>query len=242
MKLSVKPNGERKLDIFNNKELLGRVEFYQNSLHNHRVYLNFIFKDYPFDNASDISHLLLSHFQKNLQVMTSSANKELAKFLTKAGFVKRRSCFEHSETLETYIGQHQNTPLITVTSDDILFQQACQLLFNHYCKTHQYVNPFSGSYQDFFTDTPNLVILNLNEDGKVDNCAFLEENEIAYVAGRTLKSFEFFIQSVIPSLFQSYSTIEFECDDCDEIGMILHQQFLPTLPTNTWDTYTLDNT
>lgn len=163
----------------------------------------------------------------------------MANFLTKAGFVLKRSCFDHVETETTYLGQDQDTALLTVTKGQALFDKACLLLFNHYRQTHQKINPFSGSYQTFVNNLPDLALLNLDMDDEIDNCAFLEENEIAYVVGKSPERFEVFIQSLIVKLFHTYPEITFECDDCDPIAMILHKQFQLKKKTTSWDTYIL---
>ena len=53
----------------------------------------------------------------------------------------------------------------------------------------------------------------------------LEDAEIAYVYGESLQEFRAFAKALIAEMFDTYETITFEADDCDEFAMGLRSMF-----------------
>ena len=70
------------------------------------------------------------------------------------------------------------------------------------------------------------------------HCAFVEENEIAYVCTADIRAFAAFAAAVAAELFKEYETICFEADDCDEAAMALKALFASGELSET-DTYVL---
>ncbi|WP_228376840.1 hypothetical protein [Streptococcus suis] len=131
-------------------------------------------------------------------------------------------------TKQDYLSQTGTTNLITARKGTALYQRASQRFFDHYQTVHQDINPWTASQEEFEKDLPELVYTDS------ENWAFVENNEIAYVCGKDVQSFDSFIQAVIGSLFEQYEQISFEADDCDPIAMRLADQFRhPNKPS--WD-------
>lgn len=213
---------------------VGSIQTYSNPYHQTNAYLRLDLADYDCTIAEQLFQSLQTFLgEKPLQVMLSSAEQEKIYFLTAAGFVCKRKCYEFEVTKQDYLGQAVTTDLITDPKGTAAYQIACQQIFDHYQTVHQDINPWTASQEDFEKDLPDLVYTDS------ENCAFIENNEIAYVCGKDEQSFGSFIQAVICQLFEQYEQISFEADDCDSIAMRLADQFqFSDKPS--WDTYILE--
>ncbi|HEM2831382.1 TPA: GNAT family acetyltransferase [Streptococcus suis] len=212
---------------------VGNIHTYSNPYHQNNIYLRLDVVDYDWTIAEQLFQSLQTSLGgKPLQVMLSSAEQEKIHFITAAGFVCKRKCYEFEVTKQDYLGQTITTNLITARKGTTLYQRASQQIFNHYQTVHQDINPWTASQEEFEKSLPDLVYT----DSK--NCAFIDTDEIAYVYGKDEQTFDFFIQAVICHLFEQYEQISFEADDCDPIAMRLADQFQqPNKPS--WDTYIL---
>ncbi|HFU4112111.1 TPA: GNAT family acetyltransferase [Streptococcus suis] len=213
---------------------LGKIHSYQNPYHQTNIYLRLDLVDFDCTIAEQLFlSLQTSLGGKPLQVMLSSAEQERIHFLSAAGFVCKRKCYEFEVTKQDYLGQTTTANIITARKGTAPYQIACQQVFDHYQTVHQDINPWTASQEDFEKDLPDLVYTDS------ENCAFVENNEIAYVCGKDEQSFGSFIKAVICQLFEQYEQISFEADDCDTIAMHLANQFqFSDKPS--WDTYILD--
>ncbi|WP_024418695.1 hypothetical protein [Streptococcus suis] len=214
---------------------VGNIHTYSNPYHQTNIYLRLDLVDYDCTIAEQLFQSLQTFLEgKPLQVMLSSAEQERIHFLTAAGFVCKRKCYEFEVTKQDYLGQADTTNLITARKGTALYQRASQQIFDHYQTVHQDINPWTASQEDFDKDLPELVYTDS------ENGAFIENNEIAYVCGKDERSFGSFIQAVICQLFEQYEQISFEADNCDPIAMHLADQFRqPNKPS--WDTYILES-
>ncbi|HEM4066998.1 TPA: GNAT family acetyltransferase [Streptococcus suis] len=187
---------------------IGNIHTYSNPYHQVNTYLRLDLADYDWTIAEQLFQSLQTSLGgKPLQVMLSSAEQERIHFLTAAGFVCKRKCYEFEVTKQDYLSQTGTSNLSTVRKGTAPYQIACQQLFDHYQAVHQDINPWTASQEDFEKDLPDLVYT----DSK--NWAFIENNEIAYVCGKDEQSFDSFIQAVICQLFEQYEQISFEADD-----------------------------
>ncbi|MGU7877796.1 GNAT family acetyltransferase [Streptococcus suis] len=212
---------------------VGNIHTYSNPYHQTNIYLRLDLVYFDCTIAKQLFQSLQTSLgEKTLQVMLSSAEQERIHFLTAAGFVCKRKCYEFEVTKQDYLGQTVTTDLITAPKGTALYQRASQQVFEHYQTVHQNINPWTASQEEFEKGLPDLVYT----DSK--NCAFVDTDEIAYVCGKNVQSFGSFIQAVICQLFEQYKQISFEADDCDSIAMCLADQFRqPNKPS--WDTYIL---
>ncbi|MGQ7549526.1 GNAT family acetyltransferase [Streptococcus suis] len=187
---------------------LGKIHSYQNPYHQTNIYLRLDLVDYDCTIAKQLSQSLQTSLGgKPLQVMLSSAEQEKIHFLTAAGFVCKRKCYEFEVTKQDYLGLAGTTNLITARKGTALYQRASQRVFDHYQTVHQDINPWTASQEEFEKSLPDLVYTDS------ENWAFVENNEIAYVCGKDVQSFDSFIQAVICQLFEQYEQISFEADD-----------------------------
>lgn len=212
---------------------LGSVQSYNNPYHQANTYLRLNLIDYDCTIAEPLFQSLQTYLDSRpLQIMLSSAEQEKIHFLTVAGFFCKRKCYEFEVTRQDYLGQTVITNLNIIHKGTALYQIASQQLFDHYQAVHQDINPWTASQQDFEKDLPDLVYTDS------ENCAFIDNNEIAYVCGKNEQSFEPFIQKVICQLFKQNQHITFEAGDCDSIAMHLANQFRSS-NKHSWDTYIL---
>ncbi|HEP1819176.1 TPA: GNAT family acetyltransferase [Streptococcus suis] len=213
---------------------LGKIHSYQNPYHQTNTYLRLDLVDFDCTIAEQLFQSLQTFLEgKPLQVLLSSAEQEKIHFITAAGFVCKRKCYEFEVTKQDYLGQTITTDLITAPKGTAPYQIACQQVFDHYQTVHRDIKPWTASQEDFEKDLPDLVYTDS------ENWAFIENNEIAYVCGKDEQSFDSFIKAVICQLFEQYEQISFEVDNCDPIAMCLADQFQQPNKSS-WDTYILE--
>lgn len=216
---------------------LGSIRNYCNPYHQTNTYLELDLVDYDCNIAEQLFQSLQTFLDgKPLQVMLSFAEQEKIHVLTAAGFVCKRKCYEFEVTKQEYLGQTVSTDLIIAHRGSAFYQIASQQVFQYYKAVHHVINPWTAKQIDFESELPNQVYL---DSENLVNCAFVEDNEIAYVCGQEEENFDYFIQNVICRLFEQYNQITFETDDCDPIAMRLAKQFhQPNKPS--WNTYILE--
>ena len=88
---------------------------------------------------------------------------------------------------------------------------------------HKDINPWTAEYEAFYTELPETVYFNENTNG-IENFAFIEENEIAYIYGND-ETFISFAEKLVSALFEKYKTVCFESDNCDSVAMNLKSLF-----------------
>ncbi|NQN70819.1 GNAT family acetyltransferase [Streptococcus suis] len=187
---------------------IGNIHTYSNPYHQVNTYLRLDLVDFDCTIAEQLFQSLQTSLGgKTLQVMLSSAEQERIHFLTAAGFVCKRKCYEFEVTKQDYLSQTGTSNLSIVRKGTATYQIACQQIFDHYQTVHQDINPWTTSQEEFEKDLPDRVYTDS------ENCAFVENNEIAYVCGKDEQSFDSFIQAVICQLFEQYEQISFEADD-----------------------------
>ncbi|HEM2779436.1 TPA: GNAT family acetyltransferase [Streptococcus suis] len=187
---------------------IGNIHTYSNPYHQVNTYLRLDLADYDWTIAEQLFQSLQTFLEgKPLQVMLSSAEQERIHFLTAAGFVCKRKCYEFEVSKQDYLSQTGTSNLSIVRKGTAPYQIACQQIFDHYQTVHQDINPWTTSQEEFEKGLPDRVYTDS------ENCAFVENNEIAYVCGKDEQSFDSFIQAVICQLFEQYEQISFEADD-----------------------------
>jgi len=207
---------------------IGRILCYKNPSHLLNIYLSMDLSVY----LPEISHALFSLLQDQIgspmQVMLSSEETDMIKFLEQGGFRCMRRCFE-CEYSENNLAHplHETFPLQSACSGSADYLACAELLFSQYRVKHEAINPLTDSFRAFQSKLPCFVIWHGNKNG-IQHFAFVEENEIAYVGSREITKYPFFIESVVSHLFSKYRTIFFEADDNDREAMILKGLFRST--------------
>lgn len=81
--------------------------------------------------------------------MLSSAEQEKIYFLTAAGFVCKRKCYEFEVSKQDYLSQTGTTNLNIARKGTSPYQIACQQIFDYYQIVHQDINPWTASQEEF---------------------------------------------------------------------------------------------
>lgn len=214
-----------------------KIPYYFNSFHNSNIYFK-VDEVKSFDKVnSDILDRLCSYFGKPIQIMISSNKKDVANVLENLGFERKRACYEVEVTKADYClyEKDDEIKLITAHKGSIEFETCADLMLERYIKTHLEINPWTGKRSDFFDILPCKVVYEKKGDS-IENLAFVENEEIAYVLGKDIDSFRKFSSNLIFYLFEKYKNICFEADDCDEFAMEIKKLFNIGYDV-TWDTY-----
>lgn len=211
-------------DVFVNGQKVGFVSFYTNKYHSNHCYLNLHLDHLDLIDERYLFKTIRQTIGKPLQVMISSSESDIVCFLERAGFVRKRRCYEVDAQNSDYIGTDSSCILCCSKAGEYIYEQCCEILFDQYILNHKSISPWTGTKHDFIAKLPGIVYYEI-VDNEVQNLAFVEENEIAYVFGQDVVKFRIFAMDLINHLFTQYDTITFEADDCDEPAMELKKLF-----------------
>lgn len=211
------------------------MKIYQNRFHDGHVYLSI--DDFEVDKIqSSEFEKVMYEYQKPLQVMVKSSNRQLVQLLNKSGFQLKRRCYEVEVSESDLITLATQLHIIfkSVKGSEEYFECAKDM-FLYYKKTHALVNPLTASLEEFMDVLPVDVVY-FKEINKIEAAAFIENNEIAYIYANNTDSFEKFAGALINYLFGLNKTIYFEADDTDWVATKLRNKFLVE-NKESYDTY-----
>ncbi len=241
MSVELKQLQSKGYEVLTNGISIGTITLSRNSFHAGNLYLKLELSSYDTKLSADLFRQLWKEQQseKRFQMMCDSSEAELIKFMESAGFTCRRRCFECEVTEKDW--KHKTDYLIEIRqygNDTEEYQKACELLYHQYAWKHEKVNPLTANYEEFIEKLPRQIYVEKLED-IIQNFAFVEENEIAYVGSVKKETYPAFLASVVKQLFSKYDTICFEADDTDPEAMLLMGMF-ETDPEESYNTYILE--
>ncbi|MBF0788038.1 MULTISPECIES: GNAT family acetyltransferase [unclassified Streptococcus] len=221
--------------VYFRHQSIGTIELAENPYHQQHTYLTFHLTVYDNSLAAPLFQLIHNHTKKPLQVMLSSTNQILISFLEAGGFRCKRICYEMAVSTQDYLGEPIPASFQTAERTSQKYQTCSRLLLHYYIESHKAISPFTGIEEDFFKTFPETVYYQSGSKG-IENLAFIEDNEIAYVWGDNEASLRSFLNQIVPYLFQQYTEIHFEADDVDTCAMTLKSLFKEQTDEH-WDTY-----
>lgn len=208
------------------------METYTNEFHNKHTYIKI--DDLEKLNLSDLEDLAKD---RTLQIGVYSDQLDLIDFIKKAGFILKRKCHEVEVTekdlkkpLEPTKGKGK-----FAKKGEKPYEKAVALIFEYYKKTHEPVSPLTVGLEKFKEILPEKVFYD-EKEGQVLLAAFLENEEIAYLAGFEEKLADEFINDLLIYLFKHYEEIFFEADTTDPLATKLRNKFVEKSDL-TFDTY-----
>lgn len=208
------------------------METFVNEFHNKHTYIK----------INDMKKMKLADLEafpkeKPLQVGIYSDQIDLIEFVKKAGFVLKRKCYEVEVTrkdLKNPLGTERLETTLT-SKGERAFEKASDLVFRYYKKTHEAVSPLTVGLEKFKEILPENAFY-FEKEGQVLMTAFLENEEIAYLAGFEEKLADDFINDLLIYLFKNYKEIFFEADNTDPLATKLKNKFLEKSDLS-FDTY-----
>ena len=208
------------------------METYTNEFHNKHTYIKI--NDIRKVNLSDLEALAKD---RPLQIGIYSDQLDLIEFLKKAGFILKRKCYEVEATEKDL-----KKPLEPTKGEGKLakkgeepYEKAAELVFKYYKKTHESVSPLTVGLEKFKEILPDQAFY-YEKEGQVLMAAFIESEEIAYLAGFEEKLADEFINDLLIYLFKHYEEIFFEADTTDPLATRLRNKFVEKTDL-TIDTY-----
>lgn len=208
------------------------METYTNEFHNKHTYIKI--DDLEKVNMSDLEDLAK---EKPLQIGIDSDQLAVIEFLKKVGFILKRKCYEVEvtrEDLKNPLGTKKLETKLT-SKGEMAFEKASELIFKYYQKTHKDVSPLTVGLEKFKEILPEKVFY-YEEESQVLMAAFLENEEIAYLAGFEEKFTDEFINDLLIYLFKHYEEIFLEADNTDPLATKLKNKFVEKFDP-TFDTY-----
>ena len=199
------------------------METYTNNFHSKNLYIKI--KDINQIRPEDFDKLI-KESGKALQIGLYSNQTDVIAFLKKCGFSLRRI------TYELEVGKADlKKPLIDeglklkkTTKGQKSYHNCLKLLYDYYKKTHQSINPLSVGLEEFARTIPENALY-YDENRKLIFAAFLENDEIAYLAGSDLKNPKALIAATLIEAFKTNEKIYFESDNTDPLASMMKDFF-----------------
>ena len=100
-----------------------------------------------------------------------------------------------------------------------------------------FISPWTAQDTIFFEELPGQVYCQI-EDGEIVAAAFVEEEELVYLYGKTGLNAVHLVRDLLTQT--EHSLLTFEADDCDPIAYALLKQ-LGEQPSESWNTFIWTN-
>ncbi len=218
---------------------IGYIETYNNKFHNGNCYLRLYLTEYDNAIARCIFDKIIRLEDKPLQIMLNACDKEKLAFIKSGGFVLKRKCYDIAVTIDDLIYKsNQKVALNCCQYGSAEYKQCARLMYHHYKKTHQKINPLTACYDDFVSVLPKTAFYQ-KYNYKINSAIFIEGNEIAYIYLSDAENALDFTYAVSQALFNKYSRIVFECDHVDDSAIRLASMFKVNL-NRSYHTYIMD--
>lgn len=224
-------------NVYSDGAYIGKIETYENSLHKQHCYLKISLERYDV-SARELFCMLRKEIGRSLQVMLES-DSPIVPFLLSGRFICKRKCFEvevSKEDLAEPLNVQYNLDIAYVGSNE--YDVCCECLYDYYKKTHEKVNPLTVDIDSFCKNLPETAVYK-HLQGEIAHVAFIEENEIAYVATKDLNDFDSFAKMLMAYMFEENESVCFECDDCDNAALVIREFFIVDCDES-FDTYILN--
>lgn len=208
------------------------METFTNKFHNNHTYIKI--NDISKVSSADFDGLVKD---RPLQIGVYSNQLDLIDFIKKAGFVLKRKCYEVEVCREDLKNPLKSSKIEgrLARKGEIYYEKACNLLYSYYKKTHEPVSPLTASLEEFKKTLPEEAFY-YEKEGQVPMVAFLENEEIAYIAGFEEKLADGFINDLLIYLFKNHQEIFFESDNTDPLATRIKNKFVEKSDL-TYDTY-----
>ncbi len=237
--ITIEPQDNRRYEVFDSGSSIGTVSSSINPFHATHAYLNLELTRYDPASASELFALLRAELGLPLQAMLDSRETEKIRFVTAGGFQRRRRCFEMVVGEKDLVCPVQEIiPIQETKAGEKAYQECCTLLYGHYARTHMAISPLTADRPTFDQALPDTVFF-YPANGAVEHCAFVEENEIAYVASLHMESYHAFAEALLSQLLEQYKCISFEADSTDPVAMAL-RDFFQHSDKDSFDTFILN--
>ena len=243
MSIELRKLQNHQYEVVSKGRFIGTIILSRNSFHAGNLYLQLEFSAYNIDLGTELFYELwkAQKEEKRFQIMCDSSEAELIRFIEAAGFACKRKCYE-LEVAESAWKKEQKflAEIQQYKAGAAEYETACELLYYQYAIKHEAINPLTASYTDFLQALPKQIYAETS-DNQIQNFAFVEENEIAYVGSVNTDTYPLFLASLVKQLFSEYDTICFEADDTDRDTMQLKDMF-ETEEEESFNTYIMERT
>lgn len=247
--------GEGRLDFQLDPSWPAGIHYYKNPWHDRNDYLQLELERYDVEAAEDTFAAIRRHLTAPLQIMVWSHVCEKISFIRAAGFELKRRCFELSVSRQDLkrplqdkhlLNLDQRASILLALNDKAdgdpftliqlasglhlisraspQYDPAVRILYDYYRSMHENINPLTAGLAAFSSELPHHVIVDLEGDS-IRHLAFIEENEIAYLASNEPEGFSSFVDKLLSEMFAAYEKISFEADDIDPQATILRLKF-----------------
>lgn len=214
-KIILKSTIKNSYRIYHNKFYIGKVLLYKNKYHLTNIYIKLKLKFYDCNVSKAIFSELENKIVNPMQIIISKEDEKLTEFVQTGGFVCKRKCCIVQASIDNFLAsKNKNVSLLFCRKGDLLYKKLAKKMFEYYCKTHSEINPWTSNFSKFYKLLPKTIAY-WNDSGQVQNFAFIENNEIAYIYGIDKCQFSMFAENLIAYFFDKYDKVEFESDDCD---------------------------
>lgn len=213
---------------------VGSVRVFENNFHHKHAHISLDLNEYNAQIGLELFPKLRNELKASLQTLIHSSECRVADFLLASGFARKRRCYEIEATRQAYLGPWSDRELPIAYRGEAEYDACCKMLYGYYQRTHAAINPLTATLEQFCRILPDRAYYQGNE-GQLKHLAFIDENEIAYIATTENASFGEFAAAIVCRILSAYHSVNVESDDCDDAAMTLRSLFLHDDLSN--DTY-----
>lgn len=212
------------------------MKTYENPFHRGHLYIEIEDEDL-YDGIVQKIEDLFQENKRPLQTSLSSDESECIRLLLESGFLLKRKCYEMNACRSDLLLPLEKNPseLFTAEKGSETYAACAEMMFGYYAVTHASVNPLTASLEEFTNILPSSAVYT-ETNGVIRAVAFIEKNEIAYLASDSPKDLPSFLEALLARMFAKYDRIIFETDDVDPVAMSLMNMFSKR-PAVSFDTY-----
>ena len=212
------------------------MKTYENPFHRGHLYIEIEDEDL-YDGIVQKIEDLFQENKRPLQTSLSSDESECIRLLLESGFLLKRKCYEMNACRSDLLLPLEKNPseLFTAEKGSETYAACAEMMFGYYAVTHASVNPLTASLEEFTNILPSSAVYT-ETNGVIRAVAFIEKNEIAYLASDSPKDLPSFLEALLARMFAKYDRIIFETDDVDPATMSLMNMFSKR-PAVSFDTY-----
>ena len=212
------------------------MKTYENPFHRGHLYIEIEDEDL-YDGIVQKIEDLFQENKRPLQTSLSSDESECIRLLLESGFLLKRKCYEMNACRSDLLLplEKNQSELFTAEKGSETYAACAEMMFGYYAVTHASVNPLTASLEEFTNILPSSAVYT-ETNGVIRAVAFIEKNEIAYLASDSPKDLPSFLEALLARMFAKYDRIIFETDDVDPAAMSLMNMFSKR-PAVSFDTY-----
>ena len=183
------------------------MKTYENLFHRGHLYIEIEDEDL-YDGIVQKIEDLFQENKRPLQTSVSLDEIECIRLLLESGFLLKRKCYEMDVCQSDLLLPIEKNPseLPKAEKGSETYAACAEMMFRYYAVTHASVNPLTASFEEFMDILPSSAVY-AETNCVIRAVAFIEKNEIAYLAFDSPQDLPSFLASLLVRMFAKYDSV-----------------------------------